>query len=123
MTRNGRAVTRPLPCAEVGLSSYTSPKYTIHRTARLHRRDAKKRGATLGRPFTLADVKTRDGNACYLCGTIPDSPQLDHIIPIALGGTHSLDNTAIACPPCNNRKSANIIAFSTTTRRPHYPAG
>lgn len=30
--------------------------------------------------------------------------QLDHIVPLSKGGTHTIDNFTIACPTCNNSK-------------------
>lgn len=44
-----------------------------------------------------------------LVGT-PDlrAPTLDHIVPLALGGTHTYDNVQCLCRDCNNRKGARV---------------
>jgi len=64
-------------------------------------------------PFYVFD---RDGWRCKLCGvstpkrlrgTYDDrAPELDHILPISLGGSHTLDNVQCACRKCNGAKGA-----------------
>jgi hypothetical protein len=46
--------------------------------------------------------------ACYWCRRElrPDERQIDHIIPLLLGGPHSVGNLCVSCQPCNNRKGA-----------------
>ncbi len=55
--------------------------------------------------------------ANYLCEYCHASEQwqyvrftVDHIVPLALGGTNSLDNLALACFHCNRRKTDTILA-------------
>lgn len=56
--------------------------------------------------ITAADVRLvieRDGYKCVQC----DSKvriELDHIVPLAKGGTNCLDNLQILCHDCNHRK-------------------
>lgn len=52
-------------------------------------------------------VIARDGLACHLCGSDVDPANwhLEHVIPIALGGTDCLANAAVAHPTCNLQKS------------------
>lgn len=61
-------------------------------------------------------VLERDRMTCQICGkrcdpndkrwgTLgPDYPTLDHIIPLAKGGTHTWDNVQCACGMCNSIK-------------------
>jgi len=66
--------------------------------------------------FDPFEVFARDGWRCHLCGvktpkrlrgTYEDcAPELDHIIPLALGGEHSRRNTACSCRKCNIEKGA-----------------
>ena len=63
-------------------------------------------------------VFDRDRWTCQLCGKrtprrlrgqmVPDAPELDHIIPLALGGPHTWGNVQCACRECNGKKGATI---------------
>jgi 5-methylcytosine-specific restriction endonuclease McrA len=61
-------------------------------------------------------VFNRDGWRCQLCGrktlrqhkNTPDSPELDHIVPLALGGEHTYINTQCLCRDCNGKKGARM---------------
>jgi 5-methylcytosine-specific restriction endonuclease McrA len=46
------------------------------------------------------------GHTCWWCGQ--PATQVDHVIPAALGGTHTLDNLVPACAPCNIRRGASL---------------
>jgi hypothetical protein len=76
-------------------------------------------------------VFKRDNYKCKLCGCDtplslrgkhePNSPELDHIIPISKGGKHSYSNTQLLCRQCNQDKSdkifpniGGVIAISAT---------
>lgn len=64
-------------------------------------------------------VFARDSWKCQLCrrtlkpsdrGTVkPVAPELDHIIPIAAGGSHTWGNVQLACRECNQRKRAKAL--------------
>lgn len=41
---------------------------------------------------------------CAYCGVRLIARQTDHMIPLALGGEHSLRNIVVVCPGCNQRK-------------------
>lgn len=61
-------------------------------------------------------VFQRDGWKCQLCGVPtprklrgtfgPTAPEMDHILPLALGGEHSYRNCQCACRACNGAKGA-----------------
>jgi len=60
-----------------------------------------------------AQVFARDGGRCQICGRKarmtavvphPLAPVLDHIIPLAAGGTHEPRNVQLAHFICNSRK-------------------
>ena len=70
-------------------------------------RRASKRGAN--GTFTSADIediRKAQGNRCYICGKKLKKYHIDHFIPLALGGSNDPGNLRLACPHCNQRKSA-----------------
>lgn len=82
-------------------------------------RKAMHRGA---RGFDKIDpiaVFERDDWKCHLCGiltlkdkrgTIHDrAPELEHIVAIANGGTHTWGNVACSCRKCNGKKGASDV--------------
>ena len=78
---------------------------------RIHARNrrARKKGAE-GR-YRVSDVRKiyadQDGLcAACRCNLLESGSHVDHIMPIALGGTNWPDNIQILCPPCNLSKSA-----------------
>ena len=61
----------------------------------------------------LAQVYIRDNMECQCCGVKCDNgldcnsdlyPNLDHMIPLAMGGWHGLDNIELLCRKCNMEK-------------------
>lgn len=48
-------------------------------------------------------VHERDEYRCVVCGTYLDL-QVDHILPVARGGTNDFDNLQTLCGPCNASK-------------------
>jgi hypothetical protein len=52
-------------------------------------------------------VMERDGYRCRHCGTGVNL-SIDHIYPVAHGGTDDLDNLQVLCCPCNSRKGARL---------------
>lgn len=55
------------------------------------------------------EILRRDDHACRYCGDRAPDVKLtvDHVIPIALGGTDEPSNLVTACQPCNAGKSAS----------------
>lgn len=49
----------------------------------------------------------RDDHACRRCGSRHEL-QLDHIIPVALGGSSEPGNLEVLCGPCNRTKGAAL---------------
>jgi 5-methylcytosine-specific restriction endonuclease McrA len=80
------------------------------------RRKARQRGATADESIDAIAVFIRDGWRCQSCGcNTPrslrgsqhsDAPELDHIVPLALGGAHTHDNVQCLCRTCNGLKGA-----------------
>lgn len=86
------------------------------RRANYQKRRALKKGAAAERIVPL-EVFERDGWLCGICSDVVDperaypdplSPSLDHILPLSMGGAHSLANTQLAHLGCNVRKGARV---------------
>lgn len=59
--------------------------------------------------FTVAEMIAHWGNGerCIYC----DGPfeEMDHVIPVGLGGHHVISNVAPSCAPCNRQNIATVI--------------
>ena len=83
-----------------------------------HCQRAKRKGAPRDYSITNTKVFQRDGWTCQLCGCptpkelkgshLPNAPEMDHIIPIALGGGHTWGNVQCTCRQCNQAKGCYI---------------
>jgi len=83
-----------------------APKYSPRRRA------IYKKGENINR----VEVYERDNWKCQICGFMIDSSlrfpnplaaTLDHIVPLALGGTHTYENVGTAHAFCNFQKGCN----------------
>ncbi len=87
----------------------------VRSMSRNHKDRAKRKGVKY-EPVNPLSVFRRDKWKCQLCGrstprtkrgtTHDNAPELDHIIPFALGGEHTYANTQTACRKCNWAKGA-----------------
>jgi len=57
------------------------------------------------------EVFKRDYFTCRYCGAQPPEAVLvvDHVLPVARGGMHTLDNLITACETCNQGKAARLL--------------
>lgn len=78
-------------------------------------RHARKKGAIIGNTRTIAEWekswRKQKSVSCYWCARNTDTKraQVDHIIALAKGGAHSIENLCISCSNCNQRKSAKTL--------------
>jgi hypothetical protein len=60
------------------------------------------------------------GHFCFSCGYVPqfgDSMlDVDHIVPVRLGGHDVYENYQLLCRPCNQRKWISVIDYRPDTR-------
>ena len=65
-------------------------------------------------------VLLRDLGVCGICQRQITSNQIDmdHVIPLAAGGTHEMKNIQLAHPACNKRKGARANFTLTDAARP-----
>lgn len=83
-------------------------------TAAAQRRRARKEGN--GGSYTVAEwqaIKAAQDYTCLMCGKREPEIKLtvDHVVPIALGGSNDADNLQGLCRSCNCRKRTRIIDF------------
>jgi 5-methylcytosine-specific restriction endonuclease McrA len=53
-----------------------------------------------------SQVFARHGRRCWRCGAYAGT--VDHVVPVALGGTHELSNLRPACSSCNSSTGASM---------------
>ena len=86
---------------------YRAGHLSLHAAHQRNRR-ARKLGA--GGSHTaeqLTDLRQEQQDLCVYCwGPLGESPHVDHMIPLARGGSDSIDNLVWACAPCNLKKHA-----------------
>lgn len=80
------------------------------------RRRCRKYGVYFDSSIKKVEIFERDKYTCKICGKIcnqndkrwgtfgPDYPTIDHIIPLARGGKHIMQNLQCACGMCNSNK-------------------
>jgi len=95
---------------QVRRKSLTPEERIESKRIKRHNRDAKKRGAggrlSYGIRRKLFFLQKGKCAACGMKGRGLSGFHLDHIEPLALGGSHADANMQLLCPPCNLRKSS-----------------
>ncbi len=75
---------------------------------------AKKLSDAMREKNTRMSIFNRDNHKCVYCNRSPIEHdvvlQVDHIIPLAKGGSSTVDNLVTSCSECNVSKLANAIA-------------
>jgi len=51
------------------------------------------------------------GNRCLCCGRTDVKLTLDHVIPLKLGGIHSIENAQPLCQSCNSKKHVQTTDY------------
>lgn len=77
------------------------------------RRRASLKTSTAKAP-TAKQLKDLLARPCHYCGD--SAQQIDHYIPLARGGTHTLENLRPACAACNLSKGAKLPGIEWTGR-------
>jgi len=60
------------------------------------------------RKYVAPAVFRRDGKKCVYCGSERDIT-VDHVVPIARGGSHEMGNLAACCAECNSSKGDKTV--------------
>lgn len=75
----------------------------------IQKKDIKSKSSTTRRSLPKATRRyllDQSGSKCAACSRECCSPHIDHILPVALGGTDELDNLQVLCAACNLHKGA-----------------
>ena len=101
------------------------------RVKEIKRRKRLKKNGKIEWDISLDKLINRDKNICHICGEQCEGddyttteegyfiageryPSIDHVIPVAKGGTHTWKNVKLAHRGCNNIKNDKIIYEETT---------
>lgn len=57
------------------------------------------------------DLLDRYDYKCLCCGKTGIKLTLDHIMPLAMGGNHTIDNAQCLCSSCNSKKGVRHIDY------------
>lgn len=83
-----------------------------------HRRRAKKRSVSFENCSKRIATLQSERFCRWCCIALsPDNSSIDHVIPLACGGTHTPDNLVAACRSCNSSKSDKLIEEWNWTER------
>ncbi len=100
---------------KASIKSGLNAEYSRRRRALLRKQD----DGTITMEY-LSKLLTIQNNKCYYCSIeLDDSKHLDHYVPIAKGGLHSISNVVWSCPSCNFKKHATL----PDTHYPTFPIG
>jgi hypothetical protein len=109
-----RSKRRCMPCGKRRTRKLLASK---HGKVKKHRHRARKYGVPY-EPINPIAVFERDGWACKCCGRetpkqlrgtlAANAPELDHVIPMSMGGGHLWDNVQCLCRACNGAKGASL---------------
>lgn len=112
-----------------GRNKYCSDR--CGKSGRNMERKARVYGSPVVEKIDFHKVYERDGGKCSHCDKdlkIEDkgmsrklSPEMDHIIPLALGGHHAMYNMQLLCKSCNSSKAAKIVDRDVSKARELFP--
>jgi len=74
---------------------------------RFRRYNARKKNASVG-SVDIQAVYDYWGSACIYCGDT-ERLEIDHIVALAAGGSHTQDNLAPSCRKCNASKAGHLL--------------
>jgi hypothetical protein len=107
-----------VPCVRAVYQAKIRKLYPERHTRGKHEKRAKLAGVPYVYGITASAIFERDRWRCHLCGRKtrkdlkgqqrPRSPEVDHIVPLSVGGSHTWDNVATSCHECNMKKRNEI---------------
>lgn len=74
-------------------------------TAKIYRQKHPDHVAMRGRVYKYRQALFKRANGvCHWCHKKLIKYEIDHILPLSLGGTNALSNLCVACPKCNKHR-------------------
>jgi 5-methylcytosine-specific restriction endonuclease McrA len=62
------------------------------------------------RPADVRRMRSRQRDECYYCSTpLGGLGEIEHVVPISRGGSHSVGNIVISCKGCNRTKAHRTV--------------
>lgn len=98
--------------------AYVQSKNWKHRHPEQRRLEEHRRRAKMVEKVSMPQWKailSAYQHRCAYCGC-GGRMTMDHVLPIAAGGAHSIENLVPACPRCNATKNAKILAVVPALR-------
>jgi 5-methylcytosine-specific restriction endonuclease McrA len=78
----------------------------VYQASNLKRRATKKRASLF--LVTAKDLLRVLSRGCFYCDNT--ATQIDHVVPLSRGGSHSVGNIVGSCERCNKQKGSKFIA-------------
>lgn len=100
---------RCLDCSVLSPKSRCPQCASLRRRPRNRRNNAARGGSGWAWQRTRVAVLEREGYRCVDCGTVQVSLQVDHIVPLAAGGSNDLANLRALCRWCHGRRHESPI--------------
>lgn len=91
------------------LTGADDPEVMAYRRLPAPFKRARRWSAGKERGEVLAWLIERDGPNCAYCGCTPEKVHIDHIVPMAQGGSNMPDNLALSCHACNIGKGYSSL--------------
>ena len=103
-----------LDCRDVALLVWDRERRSDARLDRLRSMRAREEAVAVHRRARIPEevrafVWDRDEGRCVRCAA-EDDLQFDHVIPVARGGSASVDNVQVLCGECNRLKSDSVAS-------------
>ena len=93
-----------IAAAKAWVNSNPERRRAISKSYKARRRSVERQG--ISGPELLRWTAAQE-KVCHWCGVDCSSRfHVDHVMPLARGGLHEIENLAISCPPCNLSKQA-----------------
>ena len=115
-SKNFRRECRTCVAARVKVHAAANPDQGKLRAAARQERVANATGSYTKEDIVQLRIKQRD-KCAYCNASLEGKGAIDHMTPIALKGSNSLHNLALACAQCNFEKHAKTVAQYFIWRR------